>query len=356
MTALTAARAEALADGIQPFDARLHLRQVAELIAAVFANELDANGRSAVQDKESIGRWSPLLGTILSTAFFTDYMAGYVWVQDGLVVGNVTVQRQENSDTRWRISNVAVATGYRGRGIARRLMQATLREIARRGGSWAVLQVRVDNPTARHLYEKLGFGDVCRDGLWFAATVPSLPLADPDGAGPPASAAFRLQPLVAVDWRARLDLAEASRSPLAHWAEELAPAGYRPGFIGLLRQAIGELTGLVRVRRWGLWDPEHAGVLLADVEAIANSMGEPHHLCLAARPAAPAAAIAALLGQGLGTLAALPRRGVLAEYSGEMAAPGRLLEANGFRPRRVLLTMRRFVTPADATMPVLGLD
>jgi hypothetical protein len=97
-------------------------------------------------------------------------------------------------------------------------------------------------------------------------------------------------------------------------------------------------------------------VLLADVEAIANSMGEPHHLCLAARPAAPAAAIAALLGQGLGTLAALPRRGVLAEYSGEMAAPGRLLEANGFRPRRVLLTMRRFVTPADATMPVLGLD
>ncbi len=352
-----------MADGIQPFDPRLHLRQVAELIAAVFANELDANGRSAMQEKESISRWSPLLGTILSSAFFTDYMAGYVWVEDGRVIGNVTVQRQENSDTRWRISNVAVAASYRGRGIARRLVQATLREIARRGGSWAVLQVRVDNPAARHLYERLGFGDVCKDGLWYAATVPSLPLSEPGGIGEeaglavePGPAALHLQRLDAGDWRARLDLAEASRSPLAHWAEELDQAGYRPGFIAFLRQAAGELTGLARVRRWGLWDPENPGVLLADVEAIANAMGEPHHLCLAARPAAPAAAIAALLAQGLGTLAAQSRRGVLAEYSGEMAVPGRLLEANGFRPQRVLLTMRRFVTPADAAMPVLGLD
>ena len=81
------------------------------------------------------------------------------------VVGNVSLQQGDDAGLRWRITNVGVLPEYRGRGIARTLMQETLREIARRAGAWAILQVRAGNELAHRLYLDLGFVDICRDGL-----------------------------------------------------------------------------------------------------------------------------------------------------------------------------------------------
>ena len=51
----------------------------------------------------------------------------------------------------------------RGRGLARRLLSATLREGARRGsGRFIKLSVYHDNPGARAAYRRLGFA--ARDG------------------------------------------------------------------------------------------------------------------------------------------------------------------------------------------------
>lgn len=343
MTAIAATRSDTPQDGIQPFDARQHLRPVAELIAQVFANEMDGNGRTALEEMQTIGRWSPVLGGLLSTALFAEFVTGFVWLEGGKVIGNVTLQREEESGTRWRISNVAVTEPYRGRGIAYRLMRATLAEIARRGGSWAVLQVRVDNPGARRLYERLGFGNVCQDGVWYAPALPARlpPLAPP----------VPLLPLGDGDWRARFELARDSRSPLAHWVEPIRPEAYRRGLSGLVRRFMGEVSRLERVRAWGAW--QEARVLQGAVEVTANGMGEPDRMSLALRPGATPGLAAALVAQGLYGLAGLhgaaPRQ-VAADYHGELSEPPAALEAAGFRPRRVLLTMRRLILPADAAL------
>lgn len=52
------------------------------------------------------------------------------------------------------IMQIAVATGYRRRGIAETLSRNL---IARRAGKLLLLEVRASNRTARALYEKLGF-------------------------------------------------------------------------------------------------------------------------------------------------------------------------------------------------------
>ncbi len=203
MAVVALTRSEARSDGVQPFDPRWHMRQVTELVGSVFAAELDAGGRSALRDMQLASRFSPVLGGLLSVAFFQDFVSGYVWLEGGRVVGNVTFQRSDYSGARWRISNVAVAPEYRGRGIARALLLPTLHEIAQRGGDWAILQVRTDNPVARHLYQSLGFTDVCQDGLW------KLPLPPADC--PQADSAVPLGRLPALAWSARLELAYASR-------------------------------------------------------------------------------------------------------------------------------------------------
>ena len=77
-----------------------------------------------------------------------DTVAGYV--------GSQTVMGETD------MMNVAVSPAYRRRGIARELIQALLRELARQGSHRLTLEVRASNAPARALYESLGFAQVGR--------------------------------------------------------------------------------------------------------------------------------------------------------------------------------------------------
>jgi ribosomal protein S18 acetylase RimI-like enzyme len=147
--------------GIRPFDIARDLRPVAELIADAFTNELDPRGLAALREMRIMSHLSGLLKLLSrSTGELDDVFSGFVWVEDGKIVGNVTVQRADKYGNRWQIANVAVARNYRGRGIARRLMEQALTHVGNADGRWAVLQVYNHNSVARRLYSQLGFEEV----------------------------------------------------------------------------------------------------------------------------------------------------------------------------------------------------
>ena len=147
--------------GIRPFDLSRDLGPVAELIAVSFARELNGRGAVALREMRAMSHFGGLLGVLnRSTGEFNDFLSGFVWVDRGTVVGNVTVQRADKYATRWQIANVAVAPAYRGRGISRQLVEKALEHATQAGGQWAVLQVYAGNTVARHLYQSLGFEDV----------------------------------------------------------------------------------------------------------------------------------------------------------------------------------------------------
>lgn len=148
-------------NGIRPFDVGRDLRPVAELIAGAFAHELDQRGESALREMRVMSHFSSVIKVLnRSTGEFDDYFGGFVWTEEGKVVGNVTVQRAEQSGGRWQIANVAVAPAYRNRGIARRLLQRALTHIVEENGKYAVLQVYESNQIALGLYQQLGFEEV----------------------------------------------------------------------------------------------------------------------------------------------------------------------------------------------------
>jgi ribosomal protein S18 acetylase RimI-like enzyme len=327
--------------GLHPFDPQHHMRGVAELVGSVFANEMDARGRSMMREMEIVGRFSPILGSMLSMGLFEDFISGFVWVEDRKVIGNVTLQCADQTGSRWRISNVAVAPSFRGRGIAGQLMLAAIREVAERGGSWVILQVRTDNPTAYGLYQQLGFTDLCREGTW-RLPAQSLPATDLH----PEADLQRLRPTA---WRPRLELAQASRSELAGWLSAIHEVDYRVDWIDWLAEGLGRTVGLQVVERWGAMQD---GELLGAVESWASRAGQTHRLRFAVRPAARGRLEAALVAQGLRSLAAASQRPVLVEHSGDHSEGVAALEAAGFRPQRVLLTMRRAITPADRRINV----
>lgn len=336
MTAYVIGRPRQEQDGPQPFDPGRHMRQVARLVGSVFANELDARGRRALRDMDWAGRLAPFLGDLVSLALFSDAMFGQVWVENGRVIGNVTLQPGDGAGARWRISNVAVAPEHRGRGIGRALMLATLREIAQREGSWALLQVRADNTAAHSLYRDLGFEDVSHDSVWRLASPPEQPpLPDPEVVLRP------LRSWTGAEW---FELARSARSSLAEWAEPLNRFDYEWGPEHLLGEALGRLTGLFRVERWAAWDGR---TLLGAVETRAAPLLEHDTVRFAVRPAARGRLETALVARGLRSLAGSGRPVVVA-HDHEHAEGVAALAAAGFRVERELITMRRAVKTADA--------
>ena len=252
------------------------------------------------------------------------------------MVGNVSLQQGDDSGLRWRITNVGVLPEYRGRGIARTLMRETLREIARRAGAWAILQVRAGNELAHRLYLELGFVDVCRDGIWRLQAPPEHPFGtDPT---------VPLEPLHTLTGSEWLDLARTARPQLAQWVAPLNPADYRIGLGRLAGEALGRWTGAFRVERWAFWDH---GRLMAAVETRSDVFESTDLLRFAVRPDARGRVENALLARGLHSLARRGGRPVLAEHSGDHAEGVLALEAAGFEVERDLITMRRQMKPDD---------
>lgn len=337
MASYTLVRARTPRHGLQPFDPARHMFQVADLVAQVFAEELDGKGRQALREMRWVGRLSPVMGGPLTMALLNEDFTGHVWLEEGRVVGNVTLQQADAGGFRWRISNVAVAPAYRGRGIGRALMQAALAEIAQRGGSWALLQVRADNQAAYQLYRSLHFEDVSRVGLW-QLSAPRRQPQEPDSD-------LKLEPLQARHGREWLALARAARSSLARWYEEVRAEDYELSMIQQLGEALGRAVGIQDVARWGI---RREGRLVAAIEARTALFAEHDMLRFTVHPDVRGQVEKPLLARALAWLARPDALPVMVEHDGEHQEGVIALQAAGFRVLRDLITMRRAISRADA--------
>jgi ribosomal protein S18 acetylase RimI-like enzyme len=101
-------------------------------------------------------------GLLLGTAGLlggeaADHMLGYVWTEDGKIVGNATISLVGGQKRVWLLSNVAVHPSHRRRGIARALVELSIQMARQHGGTHLALQVERENFGARQLYEQIGF-------------------------------------------------------------------------------------------------------------------------------------------------------------------------------------------------------
>jgi ribosomal protein S18 acetylase RimI-like enzyme len=145
--------ADPLPGPIRPFNPARDMAALATLIEVAFAPELSLTGSRVVQDMRQMAFMGPMLSVArtLSIVF-----TGYVWVEDGRLVGNVSLTQEKEAGV-WSVSNVAVLPEYRRRGIAGQLVEVAMEHVRRHGGRRILLQVRSDNASAIRLYRRLGF-------------------------------------------------------------------------------------------------------------------------------------------------------------------------------------------------------
>jgi ribosomal protein S18 acetylase RimI-like enzyme len=172
VVSLTLPKSTISSNGIRPVNVKTDLAPLADLIELAFADTMDSSGRAAIREMRTLSRFGTGLGMLVGMNDLVQGIGlGYVWIEDERLVGNVSIYAANvpvDKGHTWIIANVAVHPDYRGRGIARQLMQTSLEAIAKRGATRsrpanAILQVEQNNLSARNLYDSLGF---TQEGTW----------------------------------------------------------------------------------------------------------------------------------------------------------------------------------------------
>lgn len=204
-------------DGLRPLDVLRDLDGIGHLIDLAFAEDMAQDGASIHSDLAVLAATSPLLWLLRNiSSEMRDSLDGFVWAEDGRIVGNATLVRDDPQRHVWTISNVAVHPDHRRRGIGRALMDACLERVEQRGGGQAVLEVKAANTQAYELYRRIGFQFV--DG-----TVTAHHPGRPTQALPYAPSVRRLGH---AEWRKVYDLAHSMHSPLAERINPLREKDY----------------------------------------------------------------------------------------------------------------------------------
>jgi ribosomal protein S18 acetylase RimI-like enzyme len=310
-----------IASGLRPINSMRDLVGITTLIEQAFADDIDATGRSHMREM----RW---LGTLFSWMDWfalpgQGFMPGYVWMEGGQIVGNVTVRKLSTFGHGWMIGNVAVAPEWRGRGIARQMMDASIDLVRHNHGEWIALQVRSDNEIARNLYQTLGFADTGEMVYFECRTLGADPMAKSQQ---PIESLLR--PARAGDMEQLYTLAQSFVPDSVRWAEPV----YRSLFdLSVERKLADWLSGekhvwrvvessdhlcgaaLLEVKRWQRWArlnlwvvPAHMGQCEdALIAAVLAELHQPIDLAVARLPGEAIAGRVALATRGFRQIRAL---------------------------------------------------
>ncbi|MEW6084714.1 MAG: GNAT family N-acetyltransferase [Chloroflexota bacterium] len=144
------------------------LSTVADLIELCFSNTMDNDGQRYLNDMRRAGRDEGFLRWANHIAETTSLpLMGFVWEQDGRIVGNSSlIQFRDKGKRVHLIANVATHPEYRRRGIARALTERTMQHAREKNAAAIWLHVRDDNPGAVKLYADLGFTEIARRTSW----------------------------------------------------------------------------------------------------------------------------------------------------------------------------------------------
>lgn len=245
---------------LRPLSVLRDLPAVADLIEVCFSSTMDSEGRRYVQDMRRAGRDNSFLQWASRAVESTSLpLTGYVWEEEGRVVGNSSLVPFRSGNRRvYLVANIAVHPDYRRRGIARALTERAMQHARERQVNDIWLHVRDDNPGAVDLYAKLGFVERARRTSWQAYTDPNAVMQFPDvavGARDPA------------DWPVQQEWLERSYPGQLSWHRNWSFNQLRPGLVNWLYLLFVDMN----VRQWAAY---RNGRFEAALAWLPNGRGE----------------------------------------------------------------------------------
>jgi ribosomal protein S18 acetylase RimI-like enzyme len=294
-------------------------RAVANLLEVAFREEADSDeGERLIH---ALRNYSLLDALLLSNT------TGFVWVEDGLVIANASIQRNVTRRDTWVIGNVATQPAYRNRGIGRAVVEACIQYAAAHGARYVALQADVANYAALHLYEKLGFQRVGEVVHFLRTALVGLPLDCP------------LSPrLRSARWSDRELIWTLAKQHIPEALTFAEPFNARVYRLGLRWTLVNALSG--NPDHWLLLMSSAGEKVLGAVRTRAVIDGSYHYLEVFPTSDATQDDVLQLVQGGLNRLAKYVRKPIYAAHVASCLAVRQALQAAGFRVSRTLVHMR----------------
>ncbi len=318
--------------GLRPVNLRTDLGGMADLIEICFGPTMDETGRAGVREWRMVAQSNSMsfLYSGLDRAL-GGLEQGFVWIEGGLLVGNVTISPANYPRSMGKgyiVANVAVHPDYRGRGLAHELMQAALDLIRSKGGQFAILQVDVDNEIAKRLYTRFSFRAERAFIRWQRAPYLRPPQRLPD------------MPFMTLrqanEWRAEYALAELVRPNSQGglgWLRPTHPDLFRPALL----RTLADWT-IARSEEHWIVRRENGREILASLRATL-AFGGPDRLELLVHPAQQTRLTEPMINYALRRLEGR-RRTAIIEHPADDAVTTRVMEQYQFQRRSTTLHMR----------------
>ena len=314
---------------MRPLNMFRDLSTVADLIELCFSPTMDNDGQRYLSDMRRASRDEPFLRWASRVTETTALpLTGYVWEQDGRIVGNASLIPFRDKGRRiYLIANVAVHPDYRRRGIGRALTERVMKQARDKRASSVWLHVRDDNSGAIKLYADLGFEEIARRTTWSAR--PDSFITRPSGTiqgGP--NTGIQTAPRQPRFWATQQEWLRRLYPDALNWYHAWNINALRPGLWNWLYLLFVDFN----IRQWAA---VRNGELLATL-AWTPQGGRAESMYAAIGPDSDPEALTQLL---LHARRVLPNPSDLSlDFpAGEMTGA---ISAAGFKPRRTLLWMR----------------
>ena len=323
--------------GVRRLNPLRDLGQVVNVIAEGFGDDLTPEGQRALKEMRLLSRLRPLLWWLAVTSpDFHEYHSGFVWVEEGQIVGTMHITRPNSHARRWLISNVAVQSEYRGRGIARSLMERALDWAREQGGKAVFLRARRDNAAAWSLYQHLGFQPLYDSVELRLDRVPTVRRVSSDNA--------ILVPYRSQQWLQVRNMARAIIPSQARWLEPIRVSDFHPTLERRLSEWWAGLTKGFKVHRLVARRDEQ--IIAALAVKIATRRGA-HSLLIRVRPDCRGQVEEMLVTEALRRLEAHPNKRTLINLPVNYAEIMDVLQRYGFKEQKTLALMRRSLHQRD---------
>ncbi len=309
---------------IRRLDLTRDLPGLADLIEISFQAELSLTDNSIASEFRQLAKAGPLLWLLQAVIPIRRHLDGFVWVEDGRVIGNVSLSRESRQNAMWTINNVAVHPDFRGRGIAQQLMKVAMANAALKSARRIWLEVQCDNEPAKALYQGLGFV--------VADTVQEL--SRPAGAAPsqPAAAHPCFRSRRHSDAMGLYRLVRETTPPTLLSARPLDLSHFRLPLSRKVARWLEPVCGLVRRIDQVL---DEAGTIHAWLKVTGQYDGARHRMAIIVHPDCRGTLECEMVSLGLTILSAFPARQIVATVSDSHPAALEAFRRAGF------VTLRR---------------
>ncbi len=313
-------------NGARPVNLNKDIPALMDLLQTVFGEKMDGHSRRVFADAQSSPK--PAFFWRLNPAV-TRLSPGFVWEENGRIVGNVTLLSTRSS-RRYLVANVAVSSAYRRRGIAQSLMAAVEAEVSYRGGREVLLQVVKGNEPAVKLYQNLNYESLGSVTTWQASIsrLRDLPYQPEYGVYP------SVKSLPGKRWSEAFVLDKMSLHPDLNWPEPIPMDIYKQSWWQ-------RFSNFMNGRFFETWVVENSEGQLVGLGRIWGEWGRPHLVALRVHPHWQGQVERPLLTKIIQRLRQLPRRSVRFDHPDDDQLVNNLLSEANFTKKRTLTHMRR---------------